>query len=224
MTVPSADQPVRLPGGAALAPGEKPLLGHPFMYSTIAFYLHTEIVLTTRRLYAARPNTLFGLIPVGTQRAAYPIENIAGVGAATQFNVVGFLVGALALLVGFAGLSSSVSASSNAPLGITMVVIGALLIVGSPRQAIEVMNSGGGAIRFPVSVFERSRTIDFANRVSEAVAHTTSRPAVASPTQAVIAPGPDPGDALRLLTQMRDQGLVSEGEYADKRAEILARL
>ena len=29
------------------------------------------------------------------------------------------------------------------------------MIIGAPKQAIEVMNSGGGLIRFPVSVFER---------------------------------------------------------------------
>jgi hypothetical protein len=35
-------QLVTLPGGAQLAPGESPLVGDRFMFSTIAFYLHTE--------------------------------------------------------------------------------------------------------------------------------------------------------------------------------------
>jgi hypothetical protein len=39
-------QPASLPGGAPLAPGEAPLVGDRFMFSTIAFYLHTELVLT----------------------------------------------------------------------------------------------------------------------------------------------------------------------------------
>lgn len=88
---------------------------------------------------------------------------IADVGAVTRFNLFGFLVGALALMVGLAGLSSP----TNAPLGVLLLVIGVLLILASPKQAIEVLNSGGGAIRFPVSVLERSRTVEFANRVSE---------------------------------------------------------
>lgn len=200
-----------LPDGAALAPGETVLLGYSFRYSTIAFYLHTRVALTNRRLYAARPNTLFGLIPVGTGRSAFPIANIAGVGAATRFSLVGLLLGVVAGLIGFAAVSSSTTASG----GVVWLVIGALLILAAPKQAIEVMNSGGGAIRFPVSVLERSRTIEFANRVSQAVAHT-----MALPTPS----GANPGDALRHLSRLRDQGLVTDDEYAAKRAEILARL
>ena len=75
-----------LPGGASLAPGEIVLVGDRFMFSTIAFYLHTELVLTNRRLYAVRPNTLLGLIPVGTARKNFPIENIAGINAGTRFD------------------------------------------------------------------------------------------------------------------------------------------
>ncbi len=35
------------------------------------------------------------------------------------------------------------------------------------------ITQGGGLIRFPVSVFERGRTLGFADRVSEAIARST---------------------------------------------------
>jgi len=92
MSLQAANQPTTLPGGASLAPGEVPLVGDTFMFSTIAFYLHTELVLTNRRLYAVRPNTIFGLIPVGTGHSNYPVENIAGVSAGTRFDVVGAIL------------------------------------------------------------------------------------------------------------------------------------
>jgi hypothetical protein len=81
-----ADADERLPGGAALAPGELIVVEDSFMYSTIAFYLHTDLALTNRRLYAVRPNTMLGLIPVGTARSNFPVENIAGVNAWTRFE------------------------------------------------------------------------------------------------------------------------------------------
>lgn len=86
------------------------------------------------------------------------------------------------------------------------------------------MNSGGGVIRFPVSMFERARTVEIANRVSEALARTSPRgvPSVTGPAQRVD--GADAADALRRLQDLRNQGLITDGEYGAKRAEILSRL
>lgn len=210
-------QPVSLPGGAPLAPGETPLVGDRFMMSTIAFYLHTELVLTNRRLYALRPNTLLGLIPVGTARSDFPIENIAGVTAGTRFDIAGGLV----FLFGLAVLQYP----NGAILGLLLLILGVFTIIGAPKQAIEVMNSGGGVIRFPVSLLERSRTVEFANLVSEAVARPTTRGGVV--TSVLVAPMPpaaDPSDLLRQLNRLREQGLINEAEYTAKRGEILARL
>ncbi len=219
MSFQAANQPATLPGGAPLAPGEVPLVGDTFRFSTIAFYLHTELVLTNRRLYAVRPNTIFGLIPVGTGHSNYPVENIAGVSAGTRFDVLGVILGVLAVLVGLA----AVAIPGAAPLGVLLLILAVAAIAGAPKQAIEVMNSGGGVIRFPVSVFERGRTFEFANRVSEAVARTSPR-AAATASIAPIASDGDPASALRRLEGLRDQGLITEPEYAAKRAEILARL
>lgn len=83
MTTQNAGSQPYLPGGASLAPGETVLVADRFMFSTVAFYLHTDLALTNRRLYAVRPNTLLGLIPVGTARSNFPVENIAGVNAGT---------------------------------------------------------------------------------------------------------------------------------------------
>jgi hypothetical protein len=216
--MPPGNEPTsELPGGGPLAPGEAVLVRDSFMLSTAAFFLHTEMALTNRRFYAKRPNTLFGLIPVGTARSNFPIENIAGINAASRFNVIGAIVGAALILVGAAGLSSS----RGPAVGIFLLVIGSLLLLAAPRQAIEVMNSGGGTILFPVSVFERSRTVVFANRVSAAVAHSGMQE---KPSQLPSAPPSDPTDALHQLNQLRAQSLISDDEYHAKRADILRRL
>jgi hypothetical protein len=214
-------QAMGLPGGAQLAPGEAPLAGDRFMFSTIAFFLHTELTLTNRRLYAIRPNTLLGLIPVGTARSNYPIENIAGVSAGTRFDVLGVIVGAISVFVGVA----AISIPGVAWLGVILILLGLGAIIGAPEQAIEVMNSGGGKITFPVSVLERGRTIEFANRVSEALAGTSPRgtPAVANPV-APESSGGGTAEALRRLQDLRNQGLITDSEYDAKRSEILARL
>jgi hypothetical protein len=223
MTVQVAGTEEWLPGGAALAPGEKILVESSFMFSTIAFYLHTDLALTNRRLYAVRPNTILGLIPVGTARSNFPLDNIAGVNAGTRFNFLGVIFGLLGLLVGIAALQLP----SASVFGLLLILIALGMIAGAPKQAIEVTNSGGGHIRFPVSFFERGRTLDFASGVSEAIARTpTSRGPSGGQSRGPIeeTEANDPSDALRKLQRLRDQGLITEYEYADKRADILRRL
>jgi hypothetical protein len=219
MTADSAGSDGRLPGGASLAPGEVILATGRFMFSTVAFYLMTDLVLTNRRLYAMRPSTFLGLIPIGTKRSNFPIENIAEVNAATRFNIAGVITGALALLIGLAALSLHGAEF----FGIILILLGGYAIVGAPKQAIEVMNSGGGLILFPVSVLERKRTLEFAGDVSEAMA----RPSFGGRTPPPQAQSPEPVDArgaLRNLEQLRSEGLITADEYAAKRAEILQRL
>lgn len=205
-----------LPAGVELAPGEHPLVGERFMLGTIVFYLHAQLSLTNRRLYAARPNTLLGLIPAGTSRSNFPIENVAGVSASTRFSLLAFVAGGLAAVLGFWTLSNS----ANTAGGVGWIVIGLLVLLAAPRQAIEVMNSGGGTVRFPVSVFERSKAIGFANRVSEAVA----RKPEPLPGRRYEPLETGPSDGLRHLARLRDDGLITDAEFAAKRAELLARL
>jgi hypothetical protein len=143
--------PERLPDGAQIAAGEYPLMGASFMLSTVAFFLHTRIAVTNRRLYAVRPNTFIGLVPVGAARSNYPLENIAGVNAASRFSVIGAIVAVVLFFFGIALLGQPRSESG----GIVLIVLSVLLALNTPRQAIQVMNTGGGTIQFPVSVFER---------------------------------------------------------------------
>lgn len=209
-----------VPGGVALAADETTLIVDRFMYSTVAFYLHTELALTNRRFIAARPSTLVGLIPVGTSRASYPIENIAGVNAGTRFEILGVLVG---LLAGVTGLGS-MSISQGQSAGLLLIILGIVLVLTSPKQYVEVMNSGGGTIRFPVSVFERGRTLEFASRVSEAIAGSSRGMRASQGYERPVATAGGPTAALQQLEQLRSQGLITDAEFAAKRVDILNRL
>jgi hypothetical protein len=187
----------RVPGGVALAPDESTLIEDGFMYSTVAFYLQTELALTNRRFIAARPSTILGLIPVGTSRSSYPIENIAGVNAGTRFDILGVIFGAVAILVGFATLYIPVAQI----LGVVLILLGAAAVVGAPKQHIEIMNSGGGTIMFPVSMFERGRTLEFANR---------GRNRITSPARPAADPGPDHRSRVHRETPRRPESAVAE--------------
>lgn len=50
------------------APGEKNIIGDRFSPSVIIFWLKTSIAASSTRIQYTTPNTLFGLIPLGTVR------------------------------------------------------------------------------------------------------------------------------------------------------------
>jgi hypothetical protein len=176
--------------------------------------------LTNRRFIAARPSTILGLIPVGTSRSSYPIENIAGVNAGTQFDILGVIFGAVALLVGIAAISYP----GVQILAVVLILLGAAAMAGAPKQHIEIMNSGGGTITFPVSVFERGRTLEFASRVSEAIARSSRGALSARDVERPVAASTDATGSLRQLDQLRTQGLITEAEFTAKRQDVLNRL
>ena len=216
---------IRAPKGVVLAPDEGVHIAEVLMYSTVAFYLHTELALTNRRFIATRPNTVLGLIPVGTNGASYPIENIAGVSAGTRFDILGVLFGGVALLFGV----GTFGIDTARVLSVALILLGASSVINAPKQWVEVLNSGGGAIRFPVSVFERSRTLEFAGRVSETIAGTPRGQMSTVGAVATSAPRPrtepaDPAAALRQLDQLRSQGLITDDEFTAKRQAIIDRL
>ena len=135
------------------------------------------------------------------------------------------MFGGLALLFGIGTLGIDAARV----LSVVLILLGASAVINAPKQWVEVMNSGGGAVRFPVSVFERGRTLAFAGRVSETIARTPrgqmstfgAPAAFGSPAQT----GPaDPSSALRQLEQLLSQGLITGDEFAAKRQAIIDRL
>lgn len=71
--------------------------------------------------------------------------------------------------------------------------------MGRPPECQQPCGSGAAAIRSLIAVY--------ASHVSQpAAAHA------------------DPSDQLRKLAELRDEGILTEDEYATKKAEILGRL
>jgi hypothetical protein len=205
-----------LPGGASLAPGEDVRLMARFMASTLAFYTHTELGITNRRIYGERPQLAAGLVPLGRERSDFPIGNVAGITIRTGLSVSTFVLG---LLWSGVGLWLALFAQPlRTELGLILLIAAILLVAASPQLAIEIMNSGGGTIQFPVSVLERSRALEFANAVSRLLAAEPESHQLAQKTQSNAV------GALRELESLLSEGLITQAEYDSKRADVLNRV
>lgn len=98
--------------------------------------------------------------------------------------------------------------------GIELVV---LEDVPDPRAGVTVINTTAHAARLVDQ--QRQNTHHYAN-----VAPMVPPAALVSPGAPAPAATADPIDQLRRLGELRDAGIVTEAEFAAKKAEILARL
>ena len=203
---------LEVPHGVTLAPDERVLANGSFMLSNLLFFLHWQMAVTRKRLVGQVPNTVLGIIPLGSTQVSYPLAAIAGVTSRTRYFAFWFLVGAVLLL---AGLSSP---------NVIAIILGVLALLASFRAGIVITNSGGGKIDHAVSFFDRAAASTFAQQVNAAIATHAHQAPVTVAVPASERHAPSASDALAELARLRDAGHVSPEEYDAKRREIVGRL
>ena len=89
------------------ATGETDVIGDRFSPSVVLFWLKTSVAASNMRVMYKSPNTLLGVIPLGSSTQTIPLRNIASVDTNTKFNLGSFVWGAVFLVAGLSFLSSS---------------------------------------------------------------------------------------------------------------------
>jgi hypothetical protein len=203
---------VVLPPGVTLAPGEWPLAHGSFMFSNLLFFLHWHLAVTSKRLVGETPNTVLGVIPLGSTQVSYPLAAIAGVTVRTRYSAFWLVFGLLFVLAGVGAKE------------VVTIVIGLLALLAAFRAEISVTNSGGGRTGHGVAFLDRSAAAAFAQQVNTAIA-THSHAGLAGSVPAISAPSRSrASEVLDELADLRDAGHITAEEYEAKRREILARL
>jgi Short C-terminal domain len=205
-----------LPEGVELAPGELVAATGEFRVSNILFFIHWRMAVTNRRLIGRTPNTILGIIPLGSNHVSYPLANIAGVVTRRAYSLLSLIVGLFFLLAGLGGLNTSASG------GIILIVLGLLILVSTIRASIQVTNSGGQKIAHGIAFTDRSAAQGFVNTVNTTIAtyaHQGGGPSTDAPAVSRSA-----SDQLDELQRLRDQGHLTPDEYETKRKQIIERM
>ncbi len=145
------------------APGEKNIVGDRFSPSIIIFWLKTSIAASSTRVQYKAPNTLFGLIPLGTATKTIPLRNIASVDTNTKFNLGSLVWGLLFLFVGFGMFSS------NAIVAIFFLLIAVANFANVMSASLVFRDPSGGANIITVSVLEKDKLMGLAQEIQERV-------------------------------------------------------
>jgi len=85
---------------------------------------------------------------------------------------------------------------------------------------VQISSAGGSFGNLSDATFRPKQAKEFVHLLNEHIRHRQGHDGVSAGPEAPV----DPAAALRRLQELKDEGLITADEYAQKRAEILARL
>jgi hypothetical protein len=146
-----------------LSPGESSVYGDCFLISVLAPYLKAQMMCSSTRFVYKVPNTLLGLIPIGSNENTMPISAIAAVSTSNKFRVGRALI-AIALV-----LYSLSSFSKNFFPALIILLLGIAYAATSFPMALSVQNHAGGTTSLEVSIFDRAKLERFRQELQNRV-------------------------------------------------------
>lgn len=132
-----------------------------FTANLILFWLKAHYTLTSKRVTGHTPNTLFGLIPLGTAQVGQPLKTIASVTSSTSFSVLRLLIGIVLIIAGLALITS---------FGIILLILGAVNILNCYTATFVITNNAGQSVGYEISILEKSKVVEFADEVNTVIA------------------------------------------------------
>lgn len=149
--------------GFTAAPGETGVVTDSFSPSPVMFWLKTKIDASSTRVRYVSPNTLLGLIPLGEQAKTIPVANISSVDTDTRFNMGPFLIGLVLTGVGLGCLPD------NLLLGLILLAFAVANLVNALSARLTFVNHAGGRNTLTVSILEKTRLMQLAERIEQLV-------------------------------------------------------
>ena len=115
------------------------------------------------RVMYKSPNTLLGVIPLGSSTQTIPLRSIASVDTNTKFNLGSFVWGAVFLVAGLSFLSSS------ALVGILFLLLAAANLANTMSAQLDFVNQAGGRNSVKVSILEKDKLMQLSQEIQKLV-------------------------------------------------------
>lgn len=117
----------------------------------ILFWFKTSIAASSMRVQCKSPNTLLGVIPLGSSTQTIPLRNIASV----DTNI--FLIAGLACM------------KDSALVGILFLVLAAANLANTMSAQLDFVNQAGGRNTVKVSILKKAKLMQLAQAIQQLV-------------------------------------------------------
>lgn len=134
-----------------------------FITSYLTFYLKGEIKLEENFVKFQIPNTILGVIPLGSHKKSSAVNQIASVDNSFKVLVKNFLVGLVIAIIGLACMGSSVLG------GLILLVIGALGVLNSLQTVLYVTMTSGQVVEIPFIIFEKAKATEAEEEINNLI-------------------------------------------------------
>lgn len=122
-----------------------------YMTSLLTFYLKGEITSEQNFVSFKNPNTILGLIPLGTKTVKMPINQIASTSTNFKLKFGKLLLGIIAAIIGFSVMKNSFVAA------LIVLIIAANWIIDSFEIDLVVTNTSGQEKAIDFFIFEKGK-------------------------------------------------------------------
>ncbi|MCD7770002.1 MAG: hypothetical protein LUH36_07815 [Oscillospiraceae bacterium] len=125
-----------------------------YMRSLLTFYLKGEISFDKNFVNLKIPNTILGLIPLGSKNKNLAIDLIVSVGSDFKLVFKSFIVGVIIALIGVSSFENSFL------LGLILLIIGAGMVISSFQTNLTIQTAAGETLHVPFLIFEKSKAAE----------------------------------------------------------------
>lgn len=144
-----------------LAKDENIIREDVFTTNLALFWLKADFNLTNKRVTGQKPNTLFGLIPLGKSEIVQPLKSITSVSSSTKFHIGRLFIGLLLLLVGVA-IGSWVSL-------LIFCVLGLILLLNCYTAEFLILSNTAIPQGYEISILEKSKVESLVSQINTVV-------------------------------------------------------
>ena len=132
-----------------------------FVTSYITFYLKGKIGIRNDRVDVTIPNTIFGLIPLGSNARTIDVNQIVSPVSNFKVNPLPLIIGCLLALNGL------VSVGNDPLLALIEMLVGTFLTLNSLQTTIGITLTSGEAIEIPLVIFEKGKADLIKEKISQ---------------------------------------------------------
>lgn len=145
------------------APATSTFQSVDFVTSYLTFYLKGRVDFTANNLNLSLPNTILGLIPLGSEELTVDVNHISGTNVDFHVAFGQLIFGAIAFLLGLGGVFSS----KPSFLGLVALLFGALYALNALQTTVKVALDSGDVILISLVIFEKDKANVIVNSIKQ---------------------------------------------------------
>lgn len=134
-----------------------------FMTSLLIFYLKGEISGDKNFIKFRIPNTILGLIPLGSSKKTIAVNQIASVDTDFRLKFKQLLLGIIVAIISLDVISNSIF------YGVLVLIFGILTILNSFQTALVVSTTASEAVVILFVIFEKNKAEEAADMINNLV-------------------------------------------------------